>query len=168
MAKVLRRRATRIVEWIKGSATSLMPTPAFALGFRFSNLDGVVLVVGVIGTAVFWAFAWWIGFVIGFTIAHFFLFCNVFRLARPLELAWAGAFVALCSATIILENPGWLLTIAISLCVTILVVAIEMRKPSYHGFGWRVINPRLQTWWESQWREASPVNSADARDCGGM
>jgi hypothetical protein len=145
-----------------------MPTPAFAPGFRFSNLDGVVLVAGVIGTVFLGAFVWWIGFVIGFTIAHFFLFCNVFRLARPLELVWAAAFVTLCSATIILENPGWYLTIAISSCVTILVVAIEMRKPSYHGVAWRVINPSLQKWWESQWREAHAANPATAHDRGGM
>ena len=127
-----------------------MTRHVFAPGWRFSVLDGFVLVAGMSASVGFGAFVWWIGFVIAFTIAHFFLFCNVFRISRPLELVWAGAFVALSSATIAFEAPGWLLTAAISLAVTIVVVVIEMRKPSYHGVGWQTINPGLRTWWESQ------------------
>jgi hypothetical protein len=130
--------------------------PAFAPGFRFSTLDGFVLGIGVPTTALLAAFEPWLGFVVAFPLGHFFLFCNVFRLARTLELAWAAVFVTLCTTTMILDAPGWYTTAAISLGVTILVVAVEMWKPSYHGVGWRRINPDLKTWWDSHGVEGSP------------
>jgi hypothetical protein len=34
--------------------------------------------------------------------------------------------------------------------VTGIVVVVEMRKPSYHGVGWKWINPGLPAWWESR------------------
>src|SRR5688572_7462305 len=126
-----------------------MPPSTFAPGWRFSTLDGVVLVLGLGATAAMGSVSWPIGFVIGFSLLHFFLFCNVVRLARGLELVWSAVFVGLCVGTIVFDWPGWAWTVALSLAVTVAVVAIELRKPSYHGIGWRVINPRLQTWWES-------------------
>lgn len=92
---------------------------------------------------------WSWGFVIAFVLGHFFLFCNVVRMARPLELAWAGVFVALAAATIMLDTPGWLVTASVSLAATVVVVMVETRKPSYHGVGWQRINPGLPAWWES-------------------
>jgi hypothetical protein len=127
-----------------------MKLPAFAPGFRFSVSDGLVLVVGVAGAIVLSMFNWWQGFVVGFVVAHFFLFCNVVRMARPLELPWSGFFVALAGATIALERPGWLVTILLSLVVTVIVVVVEMRKASYHGVCWKWINPGLPVWWEAR------------------
>jgi len=83
-----------------------MNLAAFAPDFRFSVVDGFVLVGGVAGTIVLSIFAWWEGFAIGFVIAHFFLFCNVVRMARRLELLWGGVFVALAGATIAIGTPG--------------------------------------------------------------
>lgn len=88
-----------------------------------------------------------------FVLAHFFLFCNVFRLARPLELVWAAVFVALAAGTLAIDIPGWPATAAISLCVTVVVIPLEMRKLSYHGVGWERINPGLRSWWESRGAE---------------
>src|ERR1022692_2647369 len=105
----------------------------FAPGFRLSLTDVLMLVVGTIGALALGFITWWGGFVVGFVLAHFFLFCNVFRLARPLELAWSGAFVLLAVGTVALEFPGWIITASISLCISILVIVVEMRKPSYHG-----------------------------------
>ena len=130
-------------------AISPMQLSKFAPGFRLSFIDCVVLIAGTIGTLALWPMTWWWGFVLGFVLVHFFLFCNVFRLTRPLELAWAGVFVSLAAATIALETPGWLTTVVISLCTTIFVVLVEMRKPSYHGIGWQKINPGLPVWWEA-------------------
>lgn len=93
---------------------------------------------------------WWWGFVLAFVLGHFFLFCNVVRMARPLELLWGGVFVTLAGATIVLETPGWLLTVLLSLVVTGVVVVVEMRKRSYHGVGWQWVNPGLPVWWESR------------------
>lgn len=126
-----------------------MQHPTFAPGFRLSVVDGFVLLAGVAGTIILSMIVWWWGFVLGFVLGHFFLFCNVVRMARPLELLWSGVFVALAGATILLETPGWLVTALLSLVVTAIVVAVEMRKPSYHGVGWKWINPGLPAWWES-------------------
>jgi hypothetical protein len=125
-------------------------TTTFQPGFRLSPVDCVVIVAGTIATFACWSTAWWIGFVIGFVVAHFFLFCNIFRVARPLELAWSGVFIALTYCTITFEKPSWLITIVTSLLATVFVVAVEMRKPSYHGVLWRRINPKLPQWWAAQ------------------
>jgi hypothetical protein len=91
---------------------------------------------------------WW-GAMVAFVVAHFFLFCNVVRMARPLELLWTGVFLALAVATLLADFPGWPVTTAIALAVTAAVVVLQMRKPSYHGVGWQRINPNLRSWWEA-------------------
>jgi len=91
---------------------------------------------------------WW-GFEVGFVLAHFFLFFNVVRMALPLELAWAGVFVVLAISTVVLDAPGWPVTASVTFVATVVVVVVQMRKPSYHGLGWRWINPHLPTWWEA-------------------
>jgi hypothetical protein len=126
-----------------------MNQQAFAPGFRLSVVDVFVLVLGTAATIAFSMFEWWWGFVPAFVLAHFFLFCNVVRMARRLELMWASVFVVLAGATVVFDTPGWLVTALVSLLVTAVVVIIEIRKPSYHGVGWRRINPGLPAWWEA-------------------
>jgi len=141
-----------------------MNLAAFAPGFRFSVVDGFVLVGGVAGTIVLSIFAWWEGFAIGFVIAHFFLFCNVVRMARRLELLWGGVFVALAGATIAMDTPGWLVTTGASLSVTVIAVIVQIRNPEYHGVGWKWINPGLPAWWEARIAKQAggqPVAPAD-------
>ena len=121
----------------------------FKPGVRLSALDVGVLICGTVGSVAAWQWVWWVGFVIAFVVAHFFLFCNVFRISRPLELVWAAAFVALAGSTVMNETPGWLVTVVGSLVVTVAVIAIEMFSPSYHGIGWQRLNPRLPQWWET-------------------
>jgi hypothetical protein len=125
-----------------------MPNHQFCPGFRLSKLDVFVLIAGTVAAGVATLFVWWVGYVIALVIGHFFLFCNVFRLARPLELAWAAVFVVLAGATVAVGWPGWLVTTLATLATTAIVVALEMRKPSYHGVLWQRINPGLKTWWE--------------------
>ena len=127
-----------------------MGTAKFSPGVRLSSVDVFVLVAGTAGVASASTMTWWYGLVSGFVLAHFFLFCNVFRVSRPLELLWAGAFVTLVVTTILWNVPGWWPTTLGSVCVAALVVAVEMRKPSYHGVGWRRINPGLPDWWEAR------------------
>ena len=122
---------------------------AFAPGFRLSVLDVIILAVGVTAAIALATADWWWGFVVGFVLGHFFLFCNVVRMARPLELAWAAVFVALAAATVALDAPGWPVTVSVSLLATVVVAVAQMRKPSYHGLGWQWINPGLPTWRES-------------------
>lgn len=121
----------------------------FAPGFRLSVLDVFVLVFGATAAIVLSTSVWWWGFVTAFVLAHFFLFCNVVRMARPLEFVWASIFVAQAGATVAIDAPGWLVTALVSLAVTVVVVMAEVRKPSYHGVGWQRINPGLPMWWEA-------------------
>lgn len=122
--------------------------PAFAPGFRLSALDVFILAIGGVAALALAMVVWWWGFVVGFVLGHFFLFCNVVRLARPLELAWAGVFLALAAGTVALGVPGWPVTASVSLVATVVVVRVEMRKPSYHGLAWQWINPGLSAWGE--------------------
>jgi hypothetical protein len=121
----------------------------FAPGFRLSVRDVVVIVIGIAAAAYLHATEPWWSFIVVFVVAHFFLFCNVVRMARPLELAWAATFLALASATLLIETPTWPITALISLGATVVVVVLQMRKPSYHGLGWQRINPGLREWWSS-------------------
>jgi hypothetical protein len=125
-----------------------MADAKFSPGFRFSSLDAVVLVVGVAGVAVVSRIEWWLGLVVGIPLVAFFGFCNVFRVSRPRELLWSGAFVALASTTISWGIPGWWATAIGSVLVAVAVIVVEMRRPCYHGVGWRHINPALPSWWE--------------------
>ena len=132
-----------------------MDSPSTALkddfqpGFRLSARDVVVVILGVAAALYLSTMEFWWGFIVAFVVAHFFLFCNVVRMARPLELTWAAVFLALASATLLAEAPGWPITTAVSLAVTLVVVVFQMRKPSYHGLGWQRINPGLRAWWET-------------------
>ncbi len=127
-----------------------MKQAVFAPGFRLSVVDIFVLIGGTTAAIFLSIYVWWWGFVSAFVLVHFFLFCNVVRMARPLELIWGGVFVLLATATIAFETPGWLATALVALLVTVIVVVVEMRKPSYHGLGWKRINPGLPAWWEAR------------------
>jgi hypothetical protein len=127
-----------------------MKQTVFAPGFRLSVVDVFVVIGGIVAAITLSMYMWWWGFVLAFVLAHFFLFCNIVRMARPLELIWAGVFVVLAGATIAFDAPGWLVTASASLLVTVIVVIVEMRKQSYHGVGWQQINPGLPAWWEAR------------------
>jgi hypothetical protein len=121
----------------------------FAPGFRISGSDLLILLLGCAGTFVAGIHAWWMGLSIAVVTAHFFLFCNVFRISRRPELIWAGTFILLSTCTILTGLPGWVATIAVSLLVAAVLIAREMKTPGYHGVGWGRINPDLRKWWEA-------------------
>src|SRR5687768_5424908 len=83
----------------------------FAPGFRLSLRDVVVILLGIATAAYLFGVEPWWSFIVVFVVAHFFLFCNVVRMARPLELIWAATFLALASATLLTEAPGWPITV---------------------------------------------------------
>ena len=98
-----------------------MGAAKFSPGVRLSSVDVFVLVAGTAGVAAASTVTWWYGLLSGIVLAHFFLFCNVFRVSRPLELLWAGAFVTLVAPTILWNVPGWWPTTLGSVCVAALV-----------------------------------------------
>ena len=97
-----------------------------------------------------WNVEWWLGVLIGFVVLHFFLFCNVFRIARRPELVWAGVFVLLAGLAIVFEMPAWWMVFGGGLLLSAILIALETRKPGYHGVGWRRWNPGLEEWWRKQ------------------
>ena len=108
----------------------------FKPGFRLSLFDVMVLIAGMIGAFVLGAQVWWLGVVIGFVVGHFFLFCNVSRIARKPELIWAAVFTGLTASTISFGMPDWIVTFPVSLLVALVLIYIETRRPHYHGIGW--------------------------------
>jgi hypothetical protein len=127
----------------------------FAPGFRLSVVDVIVLVAGSVGVCLLWPTERDLAFIIAFVVGHFFLFCNVFRVARPLELVWAAWLIFLTAGTLTAGTPSWPISIVATLAATVLVIALQMRQPSYHGIGWQWINPHLRTWWDSRFSDAT-------------
>ncbi|MEZ0256419.1 MAG: hypothetical protein ACAI37_14135 [Chthoniobacter sp.] len=124
-----------------------MPHDEFRPGFRFSFRDAIVLGLGAFGTWHLWPESWLLAFVIAFVVGHFFLFCNVFRISRGLELCWAAVFVTATALTLKSTHPVWAAIALPTLVTTAVVIGIELRRPSYHGIGWQRINPDLREWW---------------------
>lgn len=122
----------------------------FSPGFRLSALDVVVLILGALGVVVLASSGPALAFIVGFVVGHFFLFCNVFRLSRPPELIWAVCFTVLAGSTLTTGSPSWFATTILSLVVTIVLIMLEMRKPSYHGVLWQRLNPCLRDWWDNR------------------
>lgn len=114
----------------------------------------IVIVAGGIGAVLAAQVEWWMGLVIAFIVGHFFLFCNVLRAARPLELAWSAVLLSIAGSTITMQWPGWSAAFGMSLVATVLVIVLQLRKSSYHGFGWQRINPGLPQWWEKHGHKA--------------
>ena len=105
---------------------------------------GVLLVAGGVA-ALLLPLDYWLALVVLFVVGHFFLFCNVLRMARHRELIWAGVFVSLAVCTVEAGVPSWLQTFAASLAATFVLGALELRSPTYHGVFWRQVNPGLGT-----------------------
>ena len=127
-----------------------MKQKLFKPGFRIDVKDVVVILLGISGVWYVAPIDCFLAFVIGFAVGHFFLFCNVFRLARRLELAWATIFIGLCGSQIAAGQPGVTVTLLCTLVTTGIVIASQLRNPSYHGIGWQRINPKLLDWWRAQ------------------
>ena len=126
-----------------------MPERKFQPGFRLSALDVVVLIVGGIAFAYATTIDRWFGIAIAFVVLHFFLFCNVFRVSRPLELLWAALFASLVASTMVFAWISWPVAFVLTTVATLIVLWIESRRPSYHGIGWRTLNPQLPEWWQA-------------------
>lgn len=121
----------------------------FRAGFRLSVVDVVVLASGAVGAVLAWNDHGELAVLGAVAVLHFFLFCNVFRVARRPELFWATVFVASVAAHQFADLPWWGVATIVA-GTTVVVLANELRKPSYHGILWQRINPGLRTWWASQ------------------
>ena len=120
----------------------------FRPGFRFSLSDLIFLGVGV--AAAYFAFTLRSlpAVIPAYVIFTFFLYCNVFRIRRTPELIWAVVFTATALASTYFDRPSWGATFATGSFLTVILIVIEMRHPSYHGIFWRFVNPDLPAWWQ--------------------
>lgn len=121
----------------------------FTPGFRLSKRDIAVLIVGGIATASLIPIDVWISLAVAFVVAHFFLFCNILRMSRRLELVWAATFTVLAIAATGFGLFTWPVVFGLSAVLTIVLAIIESRRPSYHGIGWQKLNPQLSAWWKA-------------------
>jgi hypothetical protein len=102
-------------------------------GFRFSALDAVLLAAAAAGTAALLPVLGDRAWLVAFVAAHFFLFCNVFRIPRRSELVWAGALVVLDLSLEWTGRFSWT-TIGLAMTpLTVLLVWLAVRDPGYRG-----------------------------------
>ena len=120
----------------------------FKPGFRLSLSDAAVLVVGAVVAAWLAQIDWVWSFLVAFVVGHFFVFCNVIRMARQLELVWALQFLLLSLSTLLVGSPSWLQTFSLAFASTLVLIVMQLRKPSYHGVYWKRLNPNLPEWWK--------------------
>ena len=124
----------------------------FRPGFRISKLDIIVLLAGWIIFILLYRIHPKLSWAVLFTLAHFFLFCNVLRMRRHYELIWAALFVVLAAPSLAAAVPAWAMVIVIMLAVTAVLIFLQLRHPSYHGVCWRRFNPSLPQWWANRQR----------------
>jgi hypothetical protein len=124
----------------------------FKPGFRLSEMDVGIILLGISVSVLLARFDERLGVAVLFTLAHFFLFCNVLRMSRPFELIWAMLFTLLAGSTFYLGVPPWNVTLAAMLLVTLILTLVQILLPSYHGVLWRQLNPNLEQWWAARER----------------
>jgi hypothetical protein len=124
-----------------------VPDPGFRPGFRFAATDAVVLLVAAAAAAMAWRIEPAIGIAVLMPVAMFFVFCNVVRMVRRLELVWAFAYAAACVGRIQWGWPAWPWIVGGSLGLAMILVGLQLRRVDYHGIAWQRVNPSLPAWW---------------------
>jgi len=112
-------------------------------GFRFSLTDAAAIIVFMSAAGFLWrqgSSLWWILLI---AAAHFFLFCNVFRIIRRRELIWAGLFILNVGVWVWLDNLTWPCVLLCQLPITVGLIVADMRTSEYHGVFANRLNPRL-------------------------
>lgn len=122
--------------------------PPFA-GFRISATDGIVLVGGLLGCYALYAVSYDVTVILATVILHFFLFCNIFRVHRNLELMWGGIFVLNTLCWALLTTTGeipWFSILASQSLITSTIIGFTISSSRYHGILWKKFNPTLTGW----------------------
>lgn len=109
-------------------------------GFRFSKTDGIVLAVLLMIAGFSAQISETLAVLVLLLVGHFFLFCNVIRMNRSLELIWAVIFLGLSITTLVYGVPELYITVLISFLISIVLTIIQMRRSDYHGVLWDKIN----------------------------
>lgn len=121
-------------------------------GFRFFLTDALAIFVFVSIAWVLWCEGSPLGWMLMITAAHFFLFCNVFRIVRRRELIWAGLFLLNMGLWAWFAKLACLPVLLCQLPVTVVVIVGDLRSPGYHGIFANQLNPRLNDYLAHQER----------------
>lgn len=116
-----------------------------APGFRFSKLDAAAIVAVTVATIVAWPWLHALSLLAPITLFHFFLFCNVFRVRRELELFWAATFIVNVVIWFAVDQFNWWSVMACQLPVTLAVVMVAICSQRYHGIFYDKIRPERRS-----------------------
>ncbi len=130
---------------------SSSPSPP---GFRFSRTDASSVVVAIAAAGLLWRSLHEMALLFPIVLGHFFLFCNVFRVCRASELAWAGLFVINFTAWALCGHFAWWHVLAAQTPVTLFLIVLEILSPRYHGVGHH---------WIGRTRTAGPPTTMERR-----
>lgn len=133
-------------------------------GFRFFVTDAAAIGVFILAALGLRQMGSPLSWLLTIVAGHFFLFCNVFRVRRSLELGWAVGFLLNAGAWLWFENLDWLHVLASQLPVTVGFIVAELRSRQYHGIGARRINPALEAYLEG--RVTDDLKEADGSGSG--
>jgi len=129
----------------------------FKPGFRISLTDAAFLAVMLLlGGFLLLQGSAFAGTALLTATLQFFLFCNVFRIRRKPELAWAVVYLVIFGAALYREWSPWI-TAMLALAAGAVAIALELRHPGYHGVFWKRINPGLPEWFEAHANNAPPA-----------
>lgn len=116
-------------------------------GARITWLDLAVIALCIVGTVVAQTrITGAMVYLPCIVLGHFFLFCNVFRVHRRLEIAWAAVFIVNTFAWFCLTLEGsaspvafWSRVLLVQTPFTTTAVLIALFSKDYHGIGYRFI-----------------------------
>jgi hypothetical protein len=110
----------------------------------------VVILLGAISDIFLAQYDHSLAFALAFVVAHFFLFCNLIRMPRSLEMLWAAAFLALAAMVLITQWLNWTECFVFSSVSACALIGFHLFSPSYHGIFWQTVNPNLPQWWQEK------------------
>ncbi len=119
-------------------------------GFRFSIADTFALIAFAISALLLnksGSDLWWLLLI---AAGHFFLFCNILRLIRRLELIWAVLFILNLGIWFCLQRLTGPRVLLCQLPVTFIVILVALKATRYHGIFAKRLNPRLNAYLEGR------------------
>jgi hypothetical protein len=111
-------------------------------GFRCSKTDLLVLAATAAASVWFVSVDRSLGWLPLVALAHFFLFCNVFRVRRSYELVWAAAFVVNVACWSWTGPRIWWNVLLVQTPLTVALIGAEVASSRYHGWGFRRVHRR--------------------------
>jgi hypothetical protein len=113
--------------------------PRRPAGFRLWVSDAVILGVGLPASWVAWRFLGEPALLLPMVLGHFFLFCNVFRVERWVELTWASLLLLNAAAWAISGKLTFPRLFLAQLPFTLAALLSAPLMSGYRGIGYRLV-----------------------------